>query len=395
MKLSVEGFGVVTPLGRGKAETAGALFAGSRDGLVERDDLLADAVVRVGMVRGDLPALPGRLAAFDCRNNRLALAALEEIRTEIDEAVRRHGRDRIAVVMGTSTSGVAEGEAALATRLRLGAWPPGFDVRQQEIGGLAAAVAELLGLTGLAYTVATACSSSAKVFASAQRLVDAGLCDAALVGGVDTLCRLTVNGFAALESIAADCANPFSRRRDGINIGEGAAMFLLGQTPAPTALLGVGESSDAHHVSAPDPSGAGAERSMREALAAAGLAPSDIDYVNLHGTATRLNDSMEGRAVAAVFGTGTPCSSTKGLTGHMLGAAGAAEAAFVCLALDPHWSSGALPPHAWDGEADPEIPPITLVTRGARLPERPRSAMLTNSFAFGGSNASLIFGRGW
>src|SRR5262245_21627731 len=203
VRLSVEAFGVVSPLGSGKAAVAPALFAGSRAGLVERDDLIADRRVRVGVVTDDLPKLPRRLDHFDCRNNRLALAALEEIRPAVEEAVRRHGSGRVAVVMGTSTSGVAEGEAALAVRLADGAWPAAFDVRQQEIGGLAEAVAALLELDGLAYTVATACSSSAKVFASAQRLIAAGLADAAVVGGVDTLCRLTVNGFASLESIAA------------------------------------------------------------------------------------------------------------------------------------------------------------------------------------------------
>ena len=395
MKLAVEAFGVVTPLGRGKEAVARALFAGARDGLVERTDLHAERTVRVGAVAGPLPALPAHLAHHDCRNNRLAAAALDEIADAVDAAVRRVGRDRVAVVMGTSTAGIADGETAVATRLAGGAWPAGFEYRQQEIGGLAAMVAEYLDLHGPAYTVATACSSSGKVFASAARLIAAGFCDAAVVGGVDTLCRLTVNGFGSLEALARDFANPFSRNRDGINIGEGGAVFLLGRGPAAVSFLGAGETSDAHHVSAPDPAGEVAARAMRAALRDAGLAPSEIDYVNLHGTATRLNDLMEGRAIASVFGTDTPCSSTKALTGHTLGAAGAIEAAFLCLALERSWSAGALPPHVWDGEADPEIPPIALVPPGAKLPPRARRAMLSNSFAFGGSNVALVFGRGW
>ena len=204
-----------------------------------------------------------------------------------------------------------------------------------------------------------------------------------------------MNGFQSLESIAADRCNPFSRNRDGINIGEGAAVFLMSREPSAVALLGVGESSDAHHMSAPDPAGAGALRAMRLALDAAGLPPSAIDYVNLHGTATPLNDLMEGRAVAALFGGETPCSSTKALTGHMLAAAGAGEAAFLWLALQPGLSDGAVPPHVWDGVADPEIPSLRLATRGTRLAMRERSAMISNSFAFGGSNVAVVLGRGW
>ncbi|HEX7969799.1 MAG TPA: beta-ketoacyl synthase N-terminal-like domain-containing protein, partial [Stellaceae bacterium] len=250
-------------------------------------------------------------------------------------------------------------------------------------------------VSGPAYTIATACSSSGKIFASAQRLIDAALCDAALVGGADTLCRLTLNGFHSLEALAADYCNPFSRNRDGINIGEGAAIFLMSREPARVALLGVGESSDAYHVSAPDPEGTGAMRAMDLALAAARLPASAIDYVNLHGTATPLNDAMEGRAAAALFGNGIPCSSTKAMTGHMLGAAGAGEAGFLWLTLDPDFSDGALPPHLWDGAADPEIPALNLVPPATRMPITGRSAMLSNSFAFGGSNVAVVLGRGW
>ena len=231
--------------------------------LVMRDDLLPDRAVRVGVVSGQLPAVPERLAHFDCRNNRLALAALGEIEDDIKSRLTGSAQSRMAVVMGTSTSGIAEGEAALAERIAKGAWPNGFRYSQQEVGNLASFVADYLGLDGPAYTIATACSSSAKAFASAQRLMEIGICDAAVVGGADTLCRMTLDGFDSLEAIARDYCNPFSRNRDGINIGEGAAVFLMTSEESPVSLLGVGESSDAYHVSAPHPEGDGAALAMR------------------------------------------------------------------------------------------------------------------------------------
>jgi 3-oxoacyl-[acyl-carrier-protein] synthase-1 len=297
--------------------------------------------------------------------------------------------------MGTSTSGIAEGEAAVARRMAEGVWPPGFQYSRQEIGNLGAFVADYLELTGCAYTIATACSSSAKVFASAQRLIEIGFCDAAVVGVSDTLCNMTLNGFDSLEALAQDYCNPFSRNRDGINIGEGAAVFLMSKEASAVALLGVGESSDAYHVSAPHPDGHGATLAMLYALKAAGLKPEEIDYINLHGTATELNDAMEGRAVAKIFGDRTPCSSTKSMTGHLLGAAGANEAAFLWLMLEPAIATRMVPPHIWDGSADPSIPRLELVPAGFSMGATDRVAALSNSFAFGGSNAAVVLGRGW
>jgi 3-oxoacyl-[acyl-carrier-protein] synthase-1 len=219
--------------------------------------------------------------------------------------------------------------------------------------------------------------------------------DAAVVGGADTLCRMTVGGFAALEAMSSGLCNPFSRNRDGINIGEAAAAFLLTHEPAPVQLLGVGESSDAYHISAPDPEAGGALMAMRAALNDAALSPADISYVNLHGTGTGLNDSMEGKAVNALFGADTPCSSTKAMTGHTLGAAAACEAAFLWLTLHPTYNpDGRLPPHLWDGDVDPSIPPLALADADTRLPHRTgQVAMLSNSFAFGGSNVALVLAR--
>ena len=387
--------GIATPIGRNKAEVAAGLFAGVRDGLVSRADLLPGSNIIVGAVPGELPQVPKELGSFDCRNNQLMMLVLEEISSGVDAAIVKYGRHRIAVVLGTSTSGIAEGEAAHAARVRNGSWPSGFHYSQQEPGNLAEFVARLLDLTGPAYTIATACSSSAKAFASGRRLIRAGLADAVIVGGADTLCRMTAGGFTALEAVSQKKCNPFSIHRDGINIGEAAAAFLLTREPAEIDLAGAGESSDAHHISAPDPEGRGAFGAMQAALDDAGLKPAEISYVNLHGTGTPLNDVAEGKAVNALFGASTPCGSTKALTGHTLGAAGACEAAFLWLSLSPTWNPHRrLPPHVWDGEADPSIPPLALVAPGTYFSaERGGEAMLSNSFAFGGSNAALVLAR--
>ncbi len=391
--LFLEDCGIVTPLGRGKTEVAHALFTGSTDGIVLRHDLVPNRSVYVGAIKGDLPSPPANLTDFDCRNNRLMQVALMEIAPAVEKAIKHYGPDRIAVVLGTSTSGIAAGEDALAIRQSTGAWPEAYHYRQQEISSLSAFSARFFGLTGPAYTVTTACSSSAKVFASARRLIYAGLADAAIVGGADTLCRMTLNGFNALELLSKGKCNPFSKNRDGITIGEGASAFLLGPDEGPVQFLGAGETSDAYHLTAPDPDGSGARSAMLQALDDAGLGPADIAYINLHGTATLLNDAMEARAVASLFGSQTMCSSTKSMTGHMLGATGGCEAAFLWLALNPVTNPGFLPPHIWDGVRDPALPALDFVAPETPLPQGKRLAMLSNSFGFGGSNASLIFGR--
>ena len=368
--------------------TRTALFAGDASGMKVEDGWLPGARACVGRVLSPLPELPAALAEFDCRNNRLLAAAGAQIRAQVDALAERHGRARIALVIGTSTSGIASGEEAMDAKVRAGAFPPGFDYRQQEIGTTGPVAARLLGAGGLAYTVSTACTSGAKALAAARRLLALGLCDAAIAGGVDTLCRLTVGGFTALASTSDERCNPMSRNRRGINIGEGAALFVLTREPGAVALVGCGESSDAHHLSAPDPQGAGAEAAMRAALAEAGAQPGGIDYVNLHATATPKNDEMESRVMARLFPPATAASGTKPLTGHALGAAGALEAAFCWLTLT---GDGLLPPHLWDGEADPALPALHLAGPGERAARGKARLAMSNSFAFGGSNASLIF----
>jgi 3-oxoacyl-[acyl-carrier-protein] synthase-1 len=355
----------------------------------------------VGMVSGPLPAIPRSLARFDCRNNALLLAAYLQIADVVQREISRWHKQRVGIVIGSSTSGIAATEDALRAYQMHGQLPDSYHYNQHEMGSAAQFLASMLDLHGPAYTISTACSSSAKAFASGRNLLTSGLCDAVLVGGVDTLCLLTLSGFISLEAMSSGICNPMSRNRDGINIGEGAALFLLTREHGGIALLGVGESSDAHHITAPEPTGRGAESAMRKALADAKLLPQDIAYVNLHGTATPHNDAMESLAINRVFGPNIPCSSTKPLVGHTLGAAGAIEVGFCWLILSQPPTQRLLPPHRWDGQIDDSLPPISLISVDApqyacsavtQNAAQNRCALLSNSFAFGGSNCSVIIG---
>lgn len=381
--------GVVCALGAGKAAVAEALFAGNAHGLCAESGWIPEHAPPLGAVRMPLPTIPEPLAATrDNRCNRLLLAAAQEIEADIRAAIASHGGARVGVVLGTSTGGIEEATRGLAAQRRDDAWPEDYRYAHQELAGPAEFLAEWLDLAGPCYTISTACTAGARAMASAQRLLDAGLCDAVLCGGVDTLARLPLNGFHALGAMDPARCNPFSRERRGINIGEAAALFLMTRERGPVRLLGAGASSDAYHMSSPDPAGLGAQQAMRAALAQAGLEPAQIDYLNLHGTATTHNDAMEAQAVAAVFPHGAPCSSTKPLTGHTLAAAGALEAAFCWLSL----RDGRLPPQHWDGMADPELPALRFVEAGARLPDGGPHRLMSSSFAFGGNNACLILG---
>lgn len=383
--------GLVCALGQGIPQVREALWnADGPGGLVQTERYSPGRSLPLGEVQAALPSLDHTAPQFRVRNNAIALLALEGIRPAVEAAINRFGPSRVAVVVGTSTSGLAEGEAARAQHERSGTWPAGFSYAQQELGNLADFLAAELGLTGIAYVISTACSSGAKALASGARLLNAGMADAVVAGGCDALGAFTVAGFSALESVSATRCNPMSLNRRGINLGEGAALFLMTREEAPVRLAGWGESSDAHHMSAPDPAGRGAMRAMQAALQRAGVPAGAVDYLNLHGTATPHNDVMESLAVAEVLGTGVPASSTKPLTGHTLAAAGAVEAAFSWLTLVDN-PQGLLPPHWWDGEADPALAPLRLVTPGESLGRAPRH-VLSNSFAFGGSNASLLLG---
>jgi len=346
----------------------------------------------------DTVRLPPELADFDCRNNRLAELALQQddFVHAVQTAVARYGAQRMGVFLGTSTSGILQTELAYRQLDATGALPASYRYAQtHNTSSLAAYVRARFCLRGPAMVVSSACSSSAKVFASAQRMIAAGLIDCALVGGVDSLCLTTLYGFNSLELLSTQPCRPFDAMRHGLSIGEAAAFVLLEAAPQHPAddsvlLLGVGESSDAYHMSSPHPDGLGARMAMQAALAQAGLQPSDIDYINLHGTATPSNDSAEGRAVGALFGTAVPCSSTKGATGHTLGAAGGVEAVFSLLTL----RHGVLPGGVGATALDPAIASVAPLDY---LLESRRSApgrVLSNSFGFGGTNCSLVLARG-
>jgi 3-oxoacyl-[acyl-carrier-protein] synthase-1 len=371
------------------------LAAGDTTRLSWRDDFVPGRVLLVGAVKDHLPEVPSRLARYACRNNAMTLAALRQIEGEVADRRARGGRHRIGVVVGTSTSGVSDAEQAIRAQQETGSLSREFDYAQLEFGGLAGFVAEHLDVSGPAFTLSTACSSGARALATARSLLRLGVCDAVVAGATDTLCRLTTNGFHALQAIADGVSNPMSVNRRGLTLGEGSALFLVTPEAGGVQLLGVGESSEAHHMSAPDPEGRGAEAAMREALSDAGLEADAIAYLNLHGTGTPQNDSMESAAVHRVLGPEVPASSTKPLVGHALGAAGALEAAFCWLMLEAFdGESVPLVPHRWDGARDPALEAIRLAGEGERARASGRAAVMTNSFGFGGNNCTLVLGAG-
>jgi len=350
----------------------------------------------IGAVAGaDEALIDGELARFNCRNNRIALIAVQQDNfvEHAREAVARYGSKRVGVFIGTSTAGVLETELAYRQRdPASGALPTTLDYAATHSPfSVADFIRRTLGVAGPSVAISSACSSSAKVFAAASRMIEVGLIDAAVVGGVDSLCQTTLYGFNSLELLSPQMCRPFDVARNGISIGEGAAFALLERPTATSArthdgvaLLGYGESSDAYHMSSPHPDGLGAQLAMRAALESARLEPAQIDYINLHGTATPSNDQAEGRAVAALF-EGTPCSSTKGMTGHTLGAAGAVEAVLAALALQ----YGFMPASANTRALDPAISLDYLLARR----DQPLRAVLSNSFGFGGTNCSLVLGQ--
>jgi 3-oxoacyl-[acyl-carrier-protein] synthase-1 len=387
-------FCILTCLGAGQQETLTAIRDG-RSGL--RACAFGDVAIPtfIGEVAGaDDFALTDEMADFDCRNNRLARIALAQDGFEDAVAVARarYGSHRIGLFLGTSTSGILDAEFAYRARDPVtGALPAWFDyAHTQNAYSLADYLAHQLGLAGPAVVVSSACSSSAKVFATASRMIEAGMCDAAVVGGADSLCLTTLYGFRSLGLAAATPCRPFDVARDGISIGEGASFVLL-ERPQDyrggdaVALLGFGESSDAYHMSSPHPEGRGARLAMERALAMSGFAPAEIDYINLHGTATRVGDAAEDQAVFTLFGGDTSCSSTKGQTGHTLGAAGAIETVISALGI----LHGIAPGTTSMETLDPEFR-----SRYLSAPEPSRlDRTMTNSFGFGGSNCTLVLGR--
>lgn len=391
--LHLAAYTMTSALGAGLAPTLAAMRQ-QRSGVQATRWETVDIDTCLGVVAGlDELALREDLSAFDCRNNRLAQLGLEQdgFAAAVRDAKQRHGPDRVGVFLGTSTSGILSAELAYRHRdPGTGRFTEPLDYQHTHnsysVGDF---VRSYFGLTGPSFVVSTACSSSAKVFGNAQRMMACGLIDAAVVGGVDSLCLTTIYGFNSLQLVSARPCRPFGAGRDGISIGEAAAFALVERADAAPAgaiiVSGIGESSDAHHMSAPHPQGLGARLSMQAALAMAGLQPQQIDYINLHGTATPSNDASEDKAVSGLFGTMTPCSSTKGHTGHTLGAAGGAEAVICALALQ----HGLAPGGCGTEQVDAQLHVNYLL---ANL-ERPLRHVLSNSFGFGGSNCSMVLSR--
>lgn len=386
MSWGIEDYGLFSSIGSGKTETAGNLFSSSRSGL-SPIQLPNGKNTYAGIIQKDLDQYPEILQDLKSRNNQLAYSIFKQIEPTFNQVKKSIQNNKIGIVIGTSTSGISDVENAFKAKHETGKFPDEYHYKMHEMGSPAEFLARLTGCEGPAYTVSCACSSGSKAMASAARLLEAGICDLVITGGVDTLCNLTLLGFNSLEVISESPSLPFSKNRDGINIGEAGALFLMTRNKCENKLLGYGESSDAYHHSAPHPEGEGAMASMKSALSSAKLSESEIDYINLHGTGTLQNDSMEAKAVYEIFGTGIPCSSTKSLTGHTLGAAGAIEAAFSLLALEHQQ----LPVHHWDNFPDTSIPQLNLISDSR--PEKPVKTVLSNSYAFGGNNCSIILGR--
>ena len=378
---------VVHASGHGNSTLWDAVAQG-RSGLRQNSLDWCDLPCWLGAVPGvDDTRLPAHLTDWDCRNHRLAWLALQDasFRNAVASAIARHGSHRVGLVLGTSTSGTRQTEIAYAQRHTSGQWPTDFNFRRSHsVDSLCRFTAEVLNLQGPMTGVSTACSSSAKVFLTAQRWITAGLIDAAVVGGVDSLCLSTLHGFDALQLLSESICRPFDAARNGLSIGEAAGFVLLDRSPAAVQFAGGGESSDAWHMSTPHPEGQGAKTAMVAALAAVRIKPSDIGYVNAHGTATPANDRSEAASLVSVFGEyGVPVSSTKGITGHTLGAAGIVEAIVTAQALEHQ----VLPPAANLVLPDPLFA-LNLVLEAQ--PALFQYAM-SNNFGFGGSNCTLIF----
>jgi 3-oxoacyl-[acyl-carrier-protein] synthase I len=389
--LAITRYSIVNCLGAGSQAVLDALFE-KRSGLAPCEFETVEVETHVGRVAG-LEGTPVRddLGRYDCRNNRLAQIGLEldGFAAAVTAARERYGAARIGVFVGTSTSGILETELAYRRRdPGTGVLPPDYRYHEtHNTYSLADFVRRYLGLGGPAFVISSACSSTAKVFGNAARMIAVGLCDAAVVGGVDSLCLTTLHGFHSLELTSSGPCRPFDTARDGISIGEGAGFALLEKADSARGaalLLGIGESSDAHHMSTPHPEGLGAKLAMERALRSAGASPADIDYVNLHGTGTRTNDAAEDCAVWQMFNGTTPCSSTKGATGHLLGAAGITEAIISILAI----GNDLMPGSAHTREIDPALRSNYLLNnREARV-----RRVMSNSFGFGGSNCSVVLG---
>ncbi len=378
MTVILQNLGFVCALGKTHSEIVENAKHGDKSGMFRNMPMVNEISVPFGAVDIETTQI---MRCYDLLN-----AALQQISGPVSRLKTAYNPDRLGIVIGASNTGIHEAQQHLNVVLDTGAFPDDFSMDEIELYSPTAFLREKTGFSGPAYTVSTACSSSAKVFQDARNLLEQNICDAVLVGGVDARCDFALNGFNALSALSYKHTNPMSKNRDGINLGEGAALFIMTRGTDGIKLLGVGESSDAYHLTSPDPSGSGAVAAMRGALNDANLSASDIDFINMHGTGTIANDAMESLAINSVFGERTLCASTKPLTGHTLGAAGAISLALSWLMLEHQFAI----PHVFDGEYAPDCAKINLATMQCN---HTIDKILCNAFAFGGSNASVIIGR--
>ena len=375
----------VSSLGTNELTIVDSLSHTDRCYLTYRDDLLNEHKGSYfGQIKAKLPRLD-EYPEHKSRNSAVLAFLTDSIKDSINELKQKYSKDRIAIILGTSTSGLDETENELKKFMQTGVPSRDFYYKSQEFGDPSMFLADYLEIDGPAYTISTACSSSARALICGKRMLESGLVDAVIAGGADTLCKVPINGFNSMGVLSHERCLPFNKNRAGINIGEGGGLMILSKEKASLELLGVGESSDAYHVSSPEPSGAGAISAMKMALDDASLTTDDIGYVNLHGTATKLNDAMESKAMASLFKGKVPCSSTKYMTGHTLGAAGIVEAAILCYLLKHDLD---LPVQDFShDEIDDTLDECGLVKEKMKAKKK---VMMSNSFAFGGNNASII-----
>jgi len=389
-KIYLNDLGIINALGEDKNDILHELLQGSRKGLCSRSN--PRGTFTVGAAKPKQAA--GLPDPYDNRLNRLLAHACDEIKQAVDNLITRYGAHRIGVVLGSTDNGSEESLRALHTFQETGSFPADYSFYKQEAQSSSNFVKEYLGLKSVACNISTACTSSARAFVVARNLLNLGICDSVITGGADIVSDSILLGFHALEAIDPNPCNPFSRNRKGTNLGEGAVLFVVTKEPFAQnkiILSGCGESSDAHHITAPEPEGKGAAAAMYASLEDAGLAAGDIDYINLHGTGTELNDRMESKATGRIFPHRPPCSSTKSMTGHTLGAAGAMELAFCWLTMNQNDSETLLPPHIWDQEPENGVPLLNLIPVGYRSAKIHHC--MSNSYAFGGCNVSLIITR--
>ena len=387
MKIFLSKPGVISSAGTNIEELFASLVSGDQSGIKQSKTFSGETFFAARIDGSKLKPSSGRL---DMKIIRIEEAALNQISENIEKVKSKYGADRIAVCVGSCDNGTELSLAGHKKYFENGAFPEDYTIEMQGADYVSTSIAEKYGLKGPVCTFSTACSSSAGALIKAAELIKSGFCDAAVAGGIDIASDTTLVGFASLEAVSESITNPFSKNRSGITLGDGAAFFVLSKEPLDESepkicLLGYGESCDAHHMTSPDPSGIGAKKAIEKALSNAKIKPEEVDYINLHGTGTKFNDSMEVKAVDAVFGAcKVPCSTTKPITGHTLGAAGALELAICFAAI----TNNVLPPQIWDGIFDEEMPKLNFINKNNDSHEV--KICLSNSFAFGGANACLV-----